>query len=77
MAVSDQSDNQASDNEMFSRNNVDNYKPFPYMGDEPKVTLTPAEQAMASHTPSVRASMVVCNTQKYDIVSYAVGDIVT
>jgi hypothetical protein len=43
------------------------------MGDEPEFTLTLAEEAVASYAPSVRASMVLRNSQKHGTIIFAVG----
>jgi hypothetical protein len=65
------------EDELFPPGYFDNDEPFAFMGDEPEVTLTPAEEAVANHAPSVRATMVLQNGRKHGNVTYAVGDIVT
>jgi hypothetical protein len=48
-----------------------------FMPEEPVITLTEAEQAVASHALLVRASMVLRNTRQHGNVNYAVGVFVT
>ncbi len=67
----------ASDDELFPQNHFDDDELFTFMGDEPEFALTPAEEAVASYAPSVRASMVLRNKRKHGAVIYAVGDVVT
>jgi hypothetical protein len=73
----EQEENQASTNTPFPFSHGDDDGTISFMPDEPEITLTAAEQAVASHAPSVRASMVLRNARQHGDVNYAVGEIVT
>jgi hypothetical protein len=76
-ALSDDDEQRAEEVDHISSDHFDDDDCFGFMGDNPSFTLTPAEQAVVSHAPLVRAKMVVCNAQRQEVLSFLVSEIVT
>jgi hypothetical protein len=69
----EQRGNQECTTENLPLPSIDHNDASAFIPDEPEITLTSAENAVATHAPSVRASMVPRNTRQHGSVDFCRG----